>query len=327
MKKYRHVIAGIVAVLLFAVISFTAGNLLMPSRTNFGSTWGQFLEEDEESVDVLFFGSSICYCDVIPALIWEETGLTAYVMGGPEQNVPTSYYYIREACKTQSPQLIVLEMTGMFFPKYISSKINIGYMPMGVNRLAATATVAEPEERFGLIFPLYNYHFRWQEAGPSTLLRRDTRDINAGYTLLTDTKGVPEVRSRPYSTDSEEYQNSLEYLKRIKEYCDKEGIQLLCYFAPWMMTIPDEAREGLLADTEELGIPMVDLNDKEEEMGIDHETDWYDFLHLNVYGAEKLTRWMADHFRDHFELIPGNTDQALWQSRLDHIYAQLTSDG
>ena len=61
---------------------------------------------------MLFFGSSMVYCDVVPAIIWEETGLRSYVMAGPEQTIPITYYYLREACKTQSPQAVVIELTG-----------------------------------------------------------------------------------------------------------------------------------------------------------------------------------------------------------------------
>ena len=84
----------LILVLLLIVVTMTGVNLLgqrlMPYRSNFGSTWASYLQEEENSLDVLFFGSSLVYCDVVPAVIWENTGLRSYVMAGPEQTMPST---------------------------------------------------------------------------------------------------------------------------------------------------------------------------------------------------------------------------------------------
>ena len=103
MNKRREAAALLLAVLLFGAVTWCAAWLLMPVRTQYGSDWEQFLQEDAGSCDVLLFGSSLVYCDVAPAFLWEETGLSAYVLAGPEQTIPTSYYYVRQAFETQSP--------------------------------------------------------------------------------------------------------------------------------------------------------------------------------------------------------------------------------
>ena len=78
MRKYiREVTAFLLAAVLFFTISWKLGQLLMPIRTVYGSDWEAYLQEEPDSHDILFFGSSLVYCDVIPAILWEETGLTA----------------------------------------------------------------------------------------------------------------------------------------------------------------------------------------------------------------------------------------------------------
>ena len=139
MSKRREAAAFGAAVLLFLLLSWGAGALLRPNRTEYGSMWPAFLQEPKNSADVLFFGSSLVYCDVAPAWIWAESGLHSYVMAGPEQTIPISYYYIRETCRTQKPRLVMLEATGMFYQKYQNyTRANIGYMPLTGNRIAAT---------------------------------------------------------------------------------------------------------------------------------------------------------------------------------------------
>ena len=150
-------------------------------------------QEQTDSIDVLFFGSSVAYCDVVPAVYWENSGLTAFVQAGPEQPLPLTLDYLKESLRTQSPKAVFVECTGIAFHKYMRfTKTNIGQMPWGINRLHATFFNAEPEVRKGLLFPLYFYHDRW-----TTLKSEDvqpyTEDMLAGYTFLSG--GTDKVRT------------------------------------------------------------------------------------------------------------------------------------
>lgn len=88
MKKYREIIAIILAVILFLLLCFSAAGLLIPYRSEYGVNWGSFQEEERDSMDVLFFGSSTSYCNVVPAVVYEQCGLSSYVVAGPEQTSP-----------------------------------------------------------------------------------------------------------------------------------------------------------------------------------------------------------------------------------------------
>ena len=68
-----------------AVFSAAASRVLTPKRLDYGATWNMYLKEPEDTVDVLFFGTSLAYFDVVPAVIYDGTGITSYVMAGPEQ--------------------------------------------------------------------------------------------------------------------------------------------------------------------------------------------------------------------------------------------------
>ena len=243
-KRIRELTAFLLAVVLFFTVSWTLGQLLMPVRTAYGSDWEAFLQEEPDSHDILFFGSSLVYCDVIPAILWEETGLTSYVMAGPEQTIPTSYYYAKECFRTQSPRLVVQEITSMFYPQYTSySKANVGYMPFGISRLEATFAAAESELRFGLLFPLYNYHYRWQDVSGEDLLHhlKTPCSLSAGYTLLTDACPPPYVGDQSYTAASDNYRRNVSYLKKLQQLCTENGTELMLYVAPSGGRIPAEA--------------------------------------------------------------------------------------
>ena len=155
MKKYQEILALTASILVIVLVlgAFTA--LVTPKRHGYGSTWGHYLAEEPDSIDVLFVGSSLTYCNVIPALFWEKTGLTAYDVTGPALTVPGEYYFLREALKTQSPSVVFIEITAALYQRYTGhTDTMLGYIPWGENRLLAVLNEAEPEKIGGLLFPM-----------------------------------------------------------------------------------------------------------------------------------------------------------------------------
>ena len=69
----------------------------------------QFYREKENSLDAIFFGSSHMYVNVNTSVLWKEYGIAGYDLGGSEQPVWNSYYYVKEALKTQKPSVLVLD--------------------------------------------------------------------------------------------------------------------------------------------------------------------------------------------------------------------------
>ena len=200
MKRWKKELAGFLCFLVvLGAFCFGASSVLIPKRYDYGATWSMYQQEEEDTVDVMFFGSSLAYCDVIPSVIYEESGVTSYVMAGPEQTMPVTYRYVKQACKTQSPKVVFIEATGMLYSQHNrSTKINITYMPWSLDRLALTFQVAEPEERLGLLFPLESYHSRWNEITLDEVeegLFGYGPDLLAGYTSLPN--GIWGTTPRP----------------------------------------------------------------------------------------------------------------------------------
>ncbi len=324
MKRIRECIAILLALSLFLCTATWLGWFLMPYRTQYGCEWDRYLQEEENSIDVLFFGSSLCYCDVIPAIIWEETGLHSFVMAGPEQTIPTSYYYMAQALQTQKPALMVLEATGMFYPQYTNyTKANIGYMPWGCNRLEAIFHAAEQERQFGLLFPIVDYHSRWITLSEEDIARKMApgKSTMAGYTLLLDSSPAPTDQYLQYEIN-DNYRRNLTYVEKIQNLCQEKGVDLLLYIAPAAAKVPPQCMEVLSADLNQLGVRLLDCADYMDDMDIDYNKDWYDGLHFNLYGAEKFSRWMANLLQDD-ALTPVDADNSYWQERLDYIQQYL----
>lgn len=323
--RKREALALVVSLLVLALALSFLTRLLTPKQHDFGSTWGHYEAEDKDSLDLLFFGSSLVYCDVVPAVLWDETGLTGYVMAGPEQTIPMTYYYVREALNTQSPRAIFVEITGMFYSRYTDyTKTNIGQMPWGINRLGATLQEAEPEVRAGLLFPLLFYHDRWSSLTAddwAVTFRGYEPDPLAGYTYLDTYCTTDGVYERTIGDDAENYARNLNALDRIYQLCLDRGIQPVFYVAPTLGRIPDDAM-GALQNTIQETMPqalLLDCNDHFEEIDADESRDFHDTLHYNAAGAEKFSRFLGGWISENLVLAPLDRDTGLWQSRLDHF--------
>ena len=321
MGKKKWILPILILVLIVLLGTNLCAWLLMPARTNYGATWESYLKEPRNSIDVLYFGSSLAYCNIVPGVVWEETGITSYVMAGPEQTIPITYSYIKETCRTQNPKVVALEVTGMFYPQYCGfTKANISYMPWSFNRIEAALCAAEPELRAGLLFPILDYHSLWTTVKGSEIKAHLTaeQDIFAGYTYLE--KSVPQegITVRGFSAETENYRRNLNYLNRISDYCRRKGIELLLIVTPTKGRIAEPALTQLKADIAQVeGARFIDFNDVMSELKVDDSTDWYDFIHFNCRGAEKFSRYLGRYLRDELGLsATEGEDEILWQARV-----------
>ena len=313
------------AVLLGTLTWLTA--VVTPKQHDYGSVWGHFRKEQKDSLDVLFFGSSIVYCDVVPATYWDASGLTAFVHAGPEQTMSVTLEYVRESLKTQSPGAIFVECSSLGFPKYTRhTKTNIGQMPWGLPRLRATFTSAEPELVGGLLFPLIFYHDRW-----SYLIEDDFRpygtDMMAGYTWLDRcVAGEEDLECEEMVIPPESWERNAAALEKIYTLCRREGIELVLFRAPVDYLSEADWQKLCAAYEDREGVWLLNCLDHVPEIGAEIPTDFYDELHYNGAGAENFSAFLAAWTLDNLSVAPRPQDgdnTALWQARLEHYTGLL----
>ncbi|WP_251449425.1 hypothetical protein [Vermiculatibacterium agrestimuris] len=288
-----------------ALLLHLAGAVLRPLHLNYGSTWEQYLAEPRDSIDVLFLGSSYAYCDWNPGVMYGESGLTGYVMGGSEQVPAITYWYLKEALKTQSPSVVVMEASSLFFDRYRNyTQINLGYMPWGWNRVQAILECAEPEKKLGLFFDLYFYHDRWKEltAADVKKLIPAGADHWKGHTAVDEVFPALEYSQEPFLnelTQSEEVlAANMADFARIAALCREEGIDLIVTVNPTYSQYPQAVYDKLEAEvTANEGVRFVDWRNGFEEIGLDVSRHLYDGGHLNQDGAKIFSAYTGRFLR------------------------------
>lgn len=299
--------------------------VLKPKRNSYGCLWDAYLQEPEQTVDVLCIGSSVAYSNIVPALIYEDTGITAYVMAGPVQTVSESYYYLREALKTQKPKVVLLELSEMFsdrVPAY--NLINIGYMPNSMNKWCAMVQTVPASEWISYVFPLYAYHDRWEELTKDDFTRAFTKaspDMLAGHTYLNAVIPLQQQNPAADDCDAARYAENESFLRKIVAYCAEEDIRLVTYFAPRQEGVSQARMERMEKTVQELHLCFENFDAQQDNYGIDTAADYYDRTHLNCHGAEKFTHFLSEYLTQTLELAPTEPDnEALWQQRIAYWY-------
>ena len=77
MAKRKWILPVLLSALLVILGSYISAWLLMPPRADYGATWESYRKEDKNTIDVLYFGSSLVYCNVVPSVVWEQSGITS----------------------------------------------------------------------------------------------------------------------------------------------------------------------------------------------------------------------------------------------------------
>ncbi|MBR1797159.1 MAG: SGNH/GDSL hydrolase family protein [Clostridiales bacterium] len=278
-----------------------------------------FYNQPENSIDLLCVGSSHTFIDINTGLMWDKFGIPSYVLGASLQPFWHTYYNLREATKTQTPRLVVLEALAAHLTDDYSNRgvtINNVYgMHWNMNKLEsirAGVTDTDGLLDYGMLFE--EYHNRYAELDMSDVAS-DLGDVvkNENFKGFYDYLRTEHIPRPEFDSDVDPIPmtNKQEYYYRmIIEFCQEEDIPLL------IMVSPDggydnHARENYLYAGEiaaEYGVPFIDFNDYYDEIGLDFDEDFGDIGHLNHIGNRKFTTFFGNYIVSNFDLVDRRGD-------------------
>jgi hypothetical protein len=195
---------------------------------------------------------------------------------------------------------------------------------------AIRASMTEGESFASYLFPLLRFHSRWKELKSEDfeyLFRRDTLSHN-GYLMQTAVRGgkseiTPDAYTDPLP------QASMDYLEKMRALCEEKGVELVLIKAPtndWKYHWYDEWDAEIEAYATQKGLRYYNFIECVDEIGIDWSNDTYDMgVHLNVYGAEKLTAYFGEILKREFDLADRRTDAELaeiWSAKTAAYYEE-----
>ncbi len=317
----------LVTVLLLGFVQMLVTPKYMTSSRD-GALIAEYYNETTDH-DVVFIGDCEVYECFTPPTLWQEYGITSYVRGSAQQLIWQSYYLLEETLKRETPKAVVFNVLSIKYGKPQSEAYNRmtldGMKWSGSKVSAIHASMTEEEDFLSYVFPLLRFHSRWSDLGEEDwkyLFHRDTVSHN-GYLMQT---GIdPKTNSRPgvQLADYTLPEIGFDYLEKMRLLCEKKGVELILIKAPtnnWKYYWYDEWDAQIVSWANEKGVDYYNFIPLDEEIGLDWSTDTYDGgVHLNVYGAEKLTTYFGKILTEKYGFTDRRGDaelDAVWGEKL-----------
>ena len=307
--KYGRILKNLIfAAAFILLLSLVLGRIMYVFRDK-SDHWTQdnFVQLPKDSVDMVFIGTSHQFCSINTDLLYEKYGINSFMLATSAQTVPMSYYAAMEAIELQHPKAIVFEISycandfRTVHPAHSHSFFD--GMPMGKVKRAGIEDLIEEDQRIYYYLNFGRYHNRWKNLTKEDFQSDLTRPRgNYYFDVTVPNWNIPVI---PREEKKEMPAEMLRYLKMMIELCRDNGVKMIWYVAPFnSLSDDDESRKNLFERqkifnwvgdfAEQDGIPFYNLFYEIDEIGFDLEKDFMDSQHLNRYGQEKLTRYMAE---------------------------------
>lgn len=324
-KRIIKIVSLLVAVIVTSL--FLQQYILLHYDSNRLRLEGFYLEE-KNTVDVALIGSSEVYASFAPGMAYDKFGFTSYDYASASCTSTATITQVKEVMDNQSPKVILMEVNAFLYGNnakgedgnaFLESSIRnyIDNVPMNDNKKAFLDEYIDKDLHIEYYLPLIKYHSAWNDY-PDAIryLRSCFEQKLRGYSVLKGFKTKTRVfqpLQKTYTTevikDNKKLpltDTSVKELDKLLDYCDKNKINIVFFRAPHIIdaaTKPRSERTNTIKEIiEKRGYDFYDFERDYKKIGIDLKNDFYNYDHLNIYGAEKFTEYLGKLLVDKYHV-------------------------
>ncbi|MCR5674940.1 MAG: hypothetical protein K6G16_04450 [Lachnospiraceae bacterium] len=293
----------------------------------------QLYATKKDLIDVLFVGSSHCYAGVNPDMLWRDHGIAAFDMAISGQDRDSAIHYIKEALKTQSPSVVVVDLLATLYDEGVESNTwrNVLSMRTSPNQIDLARAEAQDDDRarkdYVLKWPIV--HTRYRELAAHDFVQNPYSLYGRGYCYRFAAEPYLHDVQLDEITEAEPVSDAnLRWFAELDALAEKEGFSLVYLQIPHEV-VPEEKRiyNGVLAYLTDAGQTLLTADELIGMAQLNTATDYMDQGHLNAAGGEKLTgvlgAWLIEHYApaDH----RGDPAYHQWDESLayaEHLYLE-----
>lgn len=284
----------------------------------------------QNSLNMVFIGSSHSYCTFDPELFDSHFATSSYQMGTPLQHLDTSYYELQEIYRTQTPDVVVLEtywdvlddrfemkQANSFFEvlqneelkkEYIkkvfplSEKIKYYLLPIRFQQDYFAYQANEISKKIEQTYDVQKKKIQYQEG------EEYYRSKGYVYCNMGMLPGEYNETNRFRGLDGKEWEmdkTQAGYVKKIAELCKQKGSELVMVTAPIALVSMDyiknydKIHQKMAALAEEVHANYIDYNIVNQQIGMLTNDNFRDDAHLNDSGVQivdkHFIRWLTEN--------------------------------
>lgn len=333
MKETGVKIVGIT--LAFCIVLGYVNHVLALKHDDGSYCVTNFYELEKDTVDVLVLGSSHAFMSFNTGVLWREHGISSYVLSASAQPMWNSYYYLKEALKTQTPKLIVLEGYRVIEEdEYTSARFAIRStygLKWSRNKIDAIKASVPQGERLGFVLGYTQYHDRYTELSEEDFtLRKKAEKYEAWKGFEWGLRTTP-VENADVS-ECIEYIDLMEktekYYRAIMELAQEHNIPIMVVIAPYTNMPQQDQKMYNSAQkiAEEYQVPFLNYN--MIDLDIDYTRDMYDESHLNGRGSCKFTSKWGEYITQHYDFQDHRGDSVYdsWECDAQYLDALMEDE-
>lgn len=347
-KRYSFLIRVLTFLIILSVLIIETNYILTPKKY-FDNTWPTtstykgFYQMDENTIDVLFFGSSHAASGFNPQEIYNNYGIRSYNLGCEQQNILVSYYWLKEALKYQRPKVVILDTYMLFEYNHVEAlntaesctRMAMDAMKWSKVKYEAIKAICDNDDQQifnSYFFKNIRFHTRWTNLTEQdfTFNNMEEHYELKGYAPLNSRGINVKLDYQPYSDfDTTVYGTPVplmnDYLDKMVKLCEENDIQLLLVKTPtteWNT----EKHNYVNKYADKNGIGFVDFNTKEtyEACNFIFAEDMNDNGHSNIWGSEKISLYMAKMLYESYGIGGGDKNEQ-W-ANTNEYYQHVLAD-
>lgn len=305
--KIKYIIIKFIWVLVTVLLTFcliqSMGHFLDPFEAEDGlDAIKAFHELENDSIDAIIYGSSRAWKGCDTRVMRDQYGINAYNYACNWQAINTTYLFVQDSFRTQTPKVIFVE-TGNVGSVLENTDLNgeIYYTRQipdfrGKREYIKQCFGGNIERYASYYMPLIMFHDNWTEVDFENFYAPGQERYIRNYGYSEDSNSEVEPIDIPDISKIVQHKlptKSVEVLDAIVEECNKKGTKLVFYTCPCEKGYNYGEAMKEYADLKE--VTYINLYECLEEVGLDGKMDYQDNVHLNGSGAKKVARFLAEH--------------------------------
>lgn len=300
-EDMRKLISTMLFLTILSACIWKAGIILRPTDPDFCENQiNAFHSLEENTLDVITYGSSHCWTSFDAPYYEEQTGLRTYNYGCNWQCLNTTWLFFYDSLKTQSPKRVFVEV-GLAdrsgYDRDVDGEIyytrKIGNSEQKKEYLKkCLGSIKDNYERYlSYYVPFVLSHENWENLERKSFhyhpnSTQELETVN-GFNVVEKNTEVNIIR---YVEQEELPKESVNMLDDIVHTCKEQNIELIFYCSPMECGYQYENFMQDYANSN--GVSYVGFNRCFDEAGFDETIDFADGGHLNVKGARKATEYL-----------------------------------
>lgn len=337
MKENIFNISKIILFLCIFIFLYTFLTYLKkPSLVDIDNITG-FYAEKENSLDVVYIGGSAAFVYFEPLTAYQNHGIASYLFAANTIQAELYEYMIKEVYTKQDPKLIILDARAFQYRDEDQPPTSVAYRnvltgtPFNKNKyefIEENVPKFLDDETESYHFDLKLYHTNQETPSIKkalNMMSNNHKNSLKGFYFVPNAMRMQKLDFMTNNIKSPS-KDTTKILNDLIEYLKTQNAEVLFVVSPYIEKESEKEIFNYVEKVvEEAGFDFLDSNEYDDVMNIDYDKDFYNYNHVNIYGADKYTEFLSEYIKSNYNIEDrrNNLEYSSWDELLENWNNQV----